>query len=180
MDDTKKTTPVVDVTPTTTTTEEDKNKGGSKLLTQEEVNNLVSQIKRESKEKTEKDIQDAVSTAISEYERKARLTQEQKDAEEKQKRQAEIDKRERDLTLRERKIEAKDMLIQKNIPTELVDFVVDLDEAKTKENIEKLAKTFNKSVEDGVTSKLKGTPIEDFSNSTPNAGSGAKKITTAF
>lgn len=47
----------------------------------------------------------------------------------------------------------------------MVDFVVTLDENKTKENIEKLAKTYNKSVETGVTDKLKGTPPTDFSNS---------------
>ena len=61
----------------------------------------------------------------------------------------------------------------------MVDFVVDLDANKTKENIEKLAKTYNKSVETGVTDKLKGTPPTDFSNSN-NKDDTNKKIVGAF
>ena len=45
-------------------------------------------------------------------------------------------------------------------------------------NIEKLAKTYSKSVETGVTDKLKGTPPTDFSNS--NNTDKTKKVASAF
>ena len=62
-----------------------------------------------------------------------------------------------------------------------MDFVVDLDLNKTKENIDKLAKTYNKSVETGVTDKLKGTPPTDFSSSNNNDNTDkSKKIMSAF
>ena len=61
-----------------------------------------------------------------------------------------------------------------------MDFVVDLDENKTKDNIEKLAKTYSKSVETGVTDKLKGTPPTDFSNSNNNNTDKTKKVASAF
>jgi len=182
MENDKQVTPAVE-TPATTTSEA--NKGGNstetkKTFTQEEVNEILQKRLAEEKPKTDKAIQEAVNTGIAEYERKAKLSQEEKDKEERTKKQAEMESREREITLRERRIEAKDMLINKHIPIELVDFVVDIDESKTKDNVENLAKCYNKSVEDGVTSKLKGTPIEDFSNSNSSADAGVKTPTTAF
>ena len=68
--------------------------------------------------------------------------------------------------MRERRLEAQELLRAKNIPIDLVDFVIDLDSNKTKENVEKLVKSYQKSVETGVTDKLKGNPPTDFSNKT--------------
>lgn len=180
MDDNKQTTPVVDATPSTTTTVEDKKGGNAKTFTQDEVNAIVSKRLAEEDAKTEAKIKELIKQERTEAERLANLTAEEKAKEERKKRDAEIEAKERDITLREMRIEAKDMLIQKHIPIELVDFVVDLDANKTKENIEKLAKTFNKSVEDGVTNKLKGTPIEDFSNSNNQKDNVKKPVNTAF
>ena len=80
--------------------------------------------------------------------------------------------------MRERRLYAQEMLSQKHIPIDLVDFVVDLDESKTKDNIERLAATYNKSVENGVTDKLKSTPPTDFSNTTTTDK--PKKVMSAF
>jgi len=167
--DNKQDTPVVDATPSTTTPTEDKKGGNStdtkKTFTQDEVNAIVGERVKEINTKNETIIQEAVSNAIAEAERKAKLTQEEKEKEERTKREAEMQEKERNITLRERRIEAQDMLLDKHIPIKLVDFVVDIDATKMKDNIEILAKEFSKAVEDGVTNKLKGTPIEDFSNS---------------
>ena len=58
---------------------------------------------------------------------------------------------------------------------------MDLDAKKTKDNIEKLAKTYNKSVETGVTDKLKGNPPTDFSNNNNQTGDKPKYTgTVAF
>lgn len=152
---------------------------GGKTFSQEEVNNIVSERLKDVKAKNDKAISEAVANALAEYDRQAKLTEEEREKEAKTKREAELKEREDNLTLRERKLQAQELLSQKNIPIDLVDFVVDLDESKTKENIEKLAKTYNKSVETGVTDKLKGTPPTDFSNSNNNAEK-PKKVYSAF
>lgn len=173
MEDNKQTTPVVE-TPATTNSEV---KGGNKSFSQTDMDNLASKIRLEEKAKT----QEAIKEALAEYDRQAKLTEEEREKEAKSKREAELKAREDDITLRERKLQAQELLQAKNIPIDLVDFVVDLDENKTKENIEKLAKTYNKSVETGVTDKLKGTPPVDFSNSNNNEDTDkSKKIMSAF
>ena len=161
MEDNKNSTQTV-VTPATDNKEV--NKGG-KTYSQTDMDNLAGKIRAEEKAKNEQAINDAVASAIAEYERKAKLTEEEREKEAKSKREAELKEREDNITLRERRIEAQELLNAKNIPTDLVDFVIDLDAEKTKANVEKLAKNYNKSVETGVTDKLKGTPPTDFSNS---------------
>lgn len=152
-----------------------------KTFTQADMDKLAGKIRGEEKEKHDQAIKDAVAGAIAEYERQAKLTEEQREKEAKTKREAELKARENELTLRENRITAQELLSQKNIPIDLVDFVVDLDESKTKDNIEKLAKTYNKSVETGVTDKLKGTPPTDFSNSNnKETNEKSKKTYSAF
>ena len=176
MEDNKTTTQPVNTA--TTGTNEDKN-AGNKTFSQADMDNLAGKIRGEEKAKNEQAIKDAVASAIAEYERKAKLTEEEREKEAKSKREAELKQREDNITLRERRLSAQEELKAKNIPIDLVDFVVDLDENKTKENIDKLAKTYNKSVETGVTDKLKGTPPTDFSNSNTNTEK-TKKVYSAF
>ena len=162
MDDTNKTNTQGGVTPTTPTNED--NKGG-KTFTQADMDNLAGKIRGEEKAKNDQAIKEAVAQAIAEERRQAKLTEEQREAEAKSKREAELKAREDDITLRENRVKAQELLAQKNIPIDLVDFVVDLDANKMQEKIDTLAKTYNKSVETGVTDKLKGNPPKDFSNS---------------
>ena len=175
MEDNKITTQPVNTA--NTGTNEDKNAG--KTFSQTDMDNLAGKIRSEEKVKHEQAIKDAVTQAIAEERRQAQLTVEQRESEAKQKHEAELKAREDAITLRERRLFAQEMLSQKKIPIDLVDFVVDLDENKTKENIEKLAKTYNKSVENGVTDKLKGTPPTDFSNTNTNTDK-TKKVMSAF
>lgn len=170
MDDNKNTTQGTNTA--NVPTNEDKNAG--KTFTQEEVNNIISDRLKSEKAKNEQSIKDAVAGAIAEHERQAKLTEDERQKEAKSKYEAELKAREEEITLRERRLEAQELLQAKNIPIDLVDFVVDLDANKTKENVEKLAKTYNKSVETGVTDKLKGTPPKDFSNNNNNNNSDNK------
>lgn len=150
-----------------------------KTFSQADLDNVASKVRGEEKAKQEQAIKDAVAQAIAEERRQAQLTADEREKEAKAKQDAELKAREDAITLRERRLMAQEMLSQKNIPIDLVDFVVDLDEAKTKENIDKLAKTYNKSVENGVTDKLKGTPPTDFSNTNTNTDK-PKKVMSAF
>ena len=176
MEDNKNTTQPVN---TANTGNNEGNNAGNKTFTQTDMDNLAGKIRGEEKAKNEQAIKDAVASAIAEYERKAKLTEEEREKEAKSKREAELKAREDNITLRERRLSAQELLKAKNIPIDLVDFVVDLDENKTKENIEKLAKTYNKSVENGVTDKLKGTPPTDFSYSNKPAEK-PKQVYSAF
>ena len=177
MENNKTNTQVVE-TPDTTNNEV---KGG-KTFSQEDVNKIVASRLEEEKTKTKQAISKAVQEAVAEERRQAKLTEEERENEAKSKREKELKEREDSITLRERKLEAQEMLREKNIPINLVDFVIDLDETKTKENVEKLAKTYNKSVETGITDKLKGNPPKDFSNSNNNNDKTDKKkeIVSAF
>ena len=175
MDDNKNTNQTVDTA--NTVTNGDSNAG--KSFTQADMDNLAGKIRGEEKAKNEQAIKEAVALAIAEERRQAQLTADERESEAKAKREKELKEREDAITLRERRLTAQELLSQKNIPIDLVDFVVDLDENKTKENIEKLAKTYNKSVENGVTDKLKGTPPTDFSNNNTNTDK-PKKVMSAF
>lgn len=175
MEDNKQTTQGA-VTPNASTNEE---KGGNKTFSQADMDNLAGKIRSEEKAKYDELVKNAVANALKEQERQAKLTQEEREKEARTKQEAELKERENNITLRERRLEAQELLQSKHIPIELVDFIVDLDETKTKENIEKLAKTYNKSVENGVTDKLKGTPPTDFSNLDNNTDK-SKKIMSAF
>lgn len=141
-----------------------------KTFTQADMDNLAGKIRAEAKSKQDEAIKIAVANAIAENERQAKLTAEEREKELKTKREKELQDRENQITLRERKIEAMELLNEKNIPKDLVDFVVDMDSKVMKNKIETLSKTYAKSVENGVTNKLKGTPPTDFSNSNAKKG----------
>lgn len=176
MEDNKNTTQVVE-TPATT----NKEVKGGKTFSQDEVNDIVSERLKEVKTKQEEEIRNAVALAVAEEKRQAKLTEEEREKEAKSKREQELQERENDITMRERRLQAQEMLQAKKIPIELADFVIDLDEKVTKDNIEKLSKTYNKSVENGVADKLKGTPPTDFSTNNNNENTDKpKKVMSAF
>ena len=131
-------------------------------FTQEQVNEIVSKRLAEANTKAEKKLKDEVSKAVAEAERRSKLSEDERDKELKAKQKQELDDRERSITLRERRADAKDALSDRNIDTDLVDFVIDIDEDKTNANIDKLEKAFNKAVEAGVKAKLAGTSPEDY------------------
>ena len=131
-------------------------------FTQEQVNDIVSKRLAEANTKAEKKLKDEISKAVAEAERRSKLSEDEREKEIKAKQKQELDDRERTITLRERRADAKDALSDRNIDTDLVDFVIDIDEDKTNSNIDKLEKVFNKAVEAGVKAKLAGTSPEDY------------------
>ena len=129
-------------------------------FTQEQVNDIVSKRLAEANSKAEKKLKDEVSKALAEAERQSKLSEAEREKEFKAKQQKELEDRERTITLRERRADAKDALSDRNIDTDLVDFVIDIDEDKTNANIDKLEK------EAGVKAKLAGTSPEDYGEGT--------------
>lgn len=136
---------------------------------QEQVDSIIAERLKKEREASEKTITQKVKEAQEEAERKAKLSADERAEEERKSREAETSKRETELSLREARIEAKDILQEKGIHADLVDFVVNPSLDVTKENIAKLETAYTKAVELGVAEKLKGKSPEDFSN---NNGAG--------
>lgn len=162
MDENKNPAPVE--TPKTDAASGANNGGNNKSFTQQDLDDLAGKVRREEKAKYEKLAQDSVAAAIKEYERQAKLSQEEREKEARTKREQELADRELSITLRERTIEAKDALLKEGVPVDLVDFVVDKDQEKTKSNVTKLAAAYKKAVEAGIAEKLKGKVPTDYQN----------------
>lgn len=140
----------------------------SKLFSQEDVDNVVRKRLAEQKAKSDAQVQDAIQQGIADYERKQKMTAEERVSEENQKRQNELDAKERNITLRENRATAIEQLAEKGIDTSLVNFVVDLDADKMTDNIKTLEKSLNKAVEAAVKQRLSGKVPTDFGDGSKN------------
>lgn len=149
---------------------------GSKTFSQEEVNEIVRKRINEANAKSEEKLNKAVADAIAEQERKAKLTDEQRASEAQKAKETEIAKREQEVTLRERRAEASVILAEKNVPTELVEYIINEDADKMSENIDQLAKVWDEAVKHAVEEQLKlgGSNPKDRSS-----GSNSSKIATS-
>ena len=151
--------------PTTpaTETQNDSNKDGKheKTFTQDEVNQLIGKYRSEGKSKAEADIAKAVADAKAEWERQAKMTEDERVKEASVKREKELADKEKALALRENTANAKELLAEKHIDTSMAKFLVTSDAEETKKNIEEFEKAYAKAIEAGVEDKLKGKTPED-------------------
>jgi len=139
-------------------------KAEAKTFTQEELEKTLSERLKREREKADKALADTLKAERQDWERQAKLTAEEKESEERKKRDEQTSSREREIILRENRADARELLQEKNISSDLVDFVVDVDADKTKTNIDNLEKAFLKAVESGVNERLKGETPKDKSN----------------
>lgn len=137
-----------------------------KTFTQDELEKTLSERLKREREKADKALADKLKAEREDWERQAKLTAEEKAEEERKRHETETSERERGIILRENRADARELLQEKNISAELVDFVVDVDADKTKENIDNLEKAFLKAVEAGVNDRLKGQTPKDKTNPT--------------
>lgn len=174
--------------PTTpaTETQNDSNKDGKheKTFTQEEVNQLIGKYRSEGKSKAEADIAKAVADAKAEWERQAKMTEDERVREASVKREKELADKEKALALRENTANAKELLAEKHIDTSMAKFLVTSDAEETMKNIEEFEKAYAKAIEAGVEDKLKGKTPEDKGgvakkSETTNLSKGVYKSGTA-
>ena len=133
-----------------------------KTFTQTEVDKIVAErLKREQASYDERQ-KKAVSDAIADYERKAKLSEDERLREEFSEQESSLKKREEAITLRENRSEAIELLSDAGINTKLVEFVVDVDPDATRENVKNLTTVFNQAVSEAVEDKLKGKAPKDF------------------
>lgn len=151
--------------PTTpaTETQNGSNKDGKneKTFTQDEVNQLIGKYRSEGKIKAEADIAKAVADAKAEWERQAKMTEDERVREASVKREKELADKEKALALRENTANAKELLAEKHIDTSMAKFLVTSDAEETMKNIEEFEKAYAKAIEAGVEDKLKGKTPED-------------------
>lgn len=174
--------------PTTpaTETQNDSNKDGKheKTFTQDEVNQLIGKYRSEGKSKAEADIAKAVADAKAEWERQAKMTEDERVREASVKREKELADKEKALALRENTANAKELLAEKHIDTSMAKFLVTSDAEETMKNIEEFEKAYAKAIEAGVEDKLKGKTPEDKGgvakkSETTNLSKGVYKSGTA-
>lgn len=150
---------------TTETGKTDVNKGSETTFTQEELGQKLSAERKSLTAKFEKEKQEAIKEAIAEYERKSKLTEEQKATEAQKAKEQALAERERQVTLRERKAEAMTILSEKNIPTAFVEYVLDEDADKMVEKIDALSKVWSDELNKGVKGAVSGNTPDDKNKS---------------
>lgn len=147
----------------------------TKSFSEEQVNSLIQKRINEVNEKHDK----ALKEARAEWERQAKLTEDERAKEAQAKRLAELEEREREVTLRERRAEAAATLAERHLPAEFVDYVVDTDEDKVSSNIDKLEKAWKAAVDEAVKDRLQGTgslPVDRSGATTSLKGTTAKGV----
>lgn len=122
---------------------------------------------KEYQEEFDRRIQQALQTAkskwdalmddkLSEAEKLARMTKEEKAQYMQQKREKELSDREADITRRELMAEAKNTLAEKGLPADLADVLDYTDADSCKRSMETVEKAFQKAVQASVEERLKG------------------------
>lgn len=140
-----------------TSTTEQTNVGEAKTYTEAEMQSYA-----------DRRVTEAMKTARSKFEnekkeaeRLASMSAEERFTEELNKREKELDERMKQVTMLENKHAAMQILADKNLPIELVDFVLAETAEEMNTKINTLEKTFNASVQTEIEKRLKGaTPIK--------------------
>ena len=142
-------------------------------FTQDQVNELIQKRVNELNKKSDEKTKQAVADAISEYERKAKLTEEERATEAQKEKLKEIEEREHSITMRERKSDCLLALAKKNIPADFADYLIDNDAEKMTANIESFSNLWEEKLMEGVQAKLKasGATPTDKSSTVPHSGS---------
>lgn len=156
MTDDKITTPTVDQ-PTTTPAE-------SKVYTSEEVDRLVQSEADRRVNLAQQKWQKETSKKLTQAEKLSQMSKEDQYQFKLEQKEAELEAKEREFTLRDNKIAAMKVLSDKEIPADLVDFVVNEDADVMKANIDMLDKYIKQAVAAQVTKRM--------SSPTPKAGLG--------
>jgi len=135
-----------------------------KSFTQADIDKAISERLKREKDASEKRIAETLRKEREEWERQSKLSEEQRAEEQRKQMESELSEKERNLALRENRADARELLIERGIDSTLVDFVVDVDADKTKENVNQLEKAYAQAVKAGVDKALAGTTPKDTSS----------------
>ena len=123
-----------------------------KTFTQDELNAIID--KRLERER--KDAQARIDKAVTEAQKLAKMSADERAEHEKQAHEKALADREAEITKRELRAEAKSQLSDKGLPIELAEILPYTDADTTNAAIVATEKVFRAAVEKGVTERLKG------------------------
>ena len=131
-----------------------------KTLTQSELDSLMDKHAAKALEKQkadfEKKLNDALERGKSEGERLAQMSAEQKAQEEAKQRLKELEDKERELNQRELKVTVASTLKERELPTDLADYLVELGDADKISNVvDGLHQAVQQGINDGVKERLR-------------------------
>jgi len=156
MTDEKNITPTVEQ-PTTASAE-------NKVFTQEEVERLVQSEADRRVNLAQQKWQKETTKKLTQAEKLAQMSQEDQYKFKLEQKEHELEQKEREFTLRDNKIAAMKVLSDREIPADLVDFIVNEDADVMKANIDLLDKYIKQAVSAQVTKRM--------ASPTPKAGLG--------
>lgn len=137
-----------------------------KTYTEEELATLKAQWEKDSAEKHTAEIEKAKQDAVKEAERLAKLSADDKKAEEFKALEDKVKLLEDEKALSVLKEEARGMLEKEKLPGEFLDFVLGEDVEKTGEKIKTLKKVFDDSLQKAVEERMKGKTPSGGGNTT--------------
>lgn len=140
-------------------------KGGEKLFSQDDVNKLTGEVRKEVREQLSKEFEEKLTQTTSELEKRiqkeredaervAKLSAEEREKELKAQQEQQLKERERELALRENKLVAHSKLVESGMPIALADFVISTDQSEMEKKIEQIKEVWSKSLEESVSKKL--------------------------
>lgn len=124
----------------------------AKTFTQDELNAIID--KRLERER--KDAQARIDKAVTEAQKLAKMSADERAEHERQELQKKLAEREAEITKRELRAEAKSQLSDKGLPVELAEVLPYTDADTTNAALAAVEKVFRQAVEKGVTERLKG------------------------
>ena len=124
----------------------------AKTFTQEELNAIID--KRLERER--RDAQARIDKAVTEAQKLAKMSADERAEHERQELQKKLAEREAEITKRELRAEAKSQLSDKGLPVELAEVLPYTDADTTNAALAAVEKVFRQAVEKGVTERLKG------------------------
>ena len=124
----------------------------AKTFTQDELNAIID--KRLERER--KDAQARIDKAVTEAQKLAKMSADERAEHERQELQKALAQREAEITKRELRAEAKSQLSDKGLPVELAEVLPYTDADTTNAALAAVEKVFRAAVEKGVTERLKG------------------------
>ena len=133
---------------------------------QSEADKRVQEALNTAKTKWEKEWTEKLTTAKTEAERLAKLSAEEKKAEEDKKRAEELAKKDRELTIRELQLQAVDELSKRKLPVSFSKLLLGENAEDTLEKITTFETAFREAVQAEVDVKLKGKTLDGASGET--------------
>jgi hypothetical protein len=137
---------------------EEKSGDKAKTFTQEDLDRVITDRLKRERTKWEKETETKVSAAVTEAEKFAKMTAEQRAEAEREAREKKLADREVEITRRELRAKALEALAEKGLPKELAETLNYTDADSCNQSIESVEKAFRAAVDAAVNAKLRGNP----------------------